>query len=184
MNETLKQILSKNSFYKEALSLVKRNSESKVYLVGSFVYRTLIEGNADSLKEIDFIVKELNENVVLSNEWNTKINAFGHISFVKNEYKIDPIQLTKHINIVRKNLSPSIESYLASVPLNIQSIAYDVDEDKLIGTEGIKAIQNKIIKLNNKDHARYSCENFYHYSVEDMILKVANSFGFEYELDK
>jgi len=184
MNWNLKEILNKNEFYNEALSLIRQNSKNKIYLVGSFVYKSILYGNIDSQKEIDFVVNVLNEDISLINEWKIKINKFGHPSFIKQDYQIDPIQLTKHINIVRKNLSPTIESYLVSVPLNIQSIAYDLDENKLIGNEGIKAIQNKIIKLNNKDHARYSCEHFYGYSVNDMIMRVANSFGFDYELNK
>lgn len=182
MDWNIKEILENNSFYKEALSLIKCNSIGKIYLTGSFVFKTIIKETAESNKEIDFLCDELVSDLFLPNEWNVKINKFGHPSFVKEDYKIDPIQLTKHINIVRKNLPPTLDSYLISVPLNIQSIAYDIEENKIIGNIGIKAIQDKVIKFNNKDHAEYSCQNFHKYSVEDMIIKMANSIGFKYEL--
>ena len=183
MNFDMRQYLANDAFYQEAFPIVHANSTGKIYLVGSYIYKKITNGVNASVKDIDFVVDELITDIVLPEDWKLQKNIFGHPRFVKSQKKIDPIQLTKHIYIIRKGLAPTLENYLKAIPLNVQSIAYDIDEDRLIGEVGFDAIKKRTVKLNNPEHARYCCKYFHAFSINDMIIRVANSLEFNYGLD-
>lgn len=182
MNSILKKYLDGDSFYKEALSIVRANTDSKIYLAGGYIFRLLANGSNAEAKDIDFVIHKLKSDLTLFAGWELAKNTFGQPRFIKGHRKIDPIMLTKHVHIARKDIEPTIENYLLSVPLNIQSIVYDVDEEKLTGDIGLKAIAERKIRLNNYEHAKYSCENFHKIPVNELITRMADSLGFDFEL--
>ncbi|MFA4999674.1 MAG: hypothetical protein WC519_03045 [Parcubacteria group bacterium] len=64
--------LAANKFFLEALLIAKDNSSGRIWLIGSGVYKTLINilyGQSHIIKDWDFIVEKLNTNLFVDKGW-------------------------------------------------------------------------------------------------------------------
>ena len=104
-------------------------------------------------------------------------NRYGNPKFLGSKFSIDFVPLHNISSILRRKLAPSIENYLTGTPLNVQSIAYDVMKGRLAGNIGLKAIAEKIIRINNKEQAEIYALNK-GISLEEMLKRKAESLGF------
>lgn len=147
--------------FHEALDIIKSNSNGVAWLIGGFVYRSIIQDlyGVPMSKDVDldFII-EKPAPIKLPAEWKIENNSYGNPKLIGPAYEIDYIPLANIHSIIRRELPPTIENFLSGTPLNIQSIAFDVINNKVIGDIGIQAIQTKIIAINNFEQAQYRAD--------------------------
>ncbi len=86
--------------------------------------------------------------------WQFKINIYNGYKFYKEPLKVDLWSLKNTNSIIRRKLEPNIENYLTGVPLTIQSIAYDLLEEKVIGNIGLRSLENREISINDFDEIK------------------------------
>jgi len=164
----------------EALDIVKKNSSGGVWLIGGFVYRTIASQLYKSLKpevDLDFIVENPVSDFNLPTDWRVDTNHFGNPKLVNGKKQIDYVPLRNIYSILKRQVKPTIENYLTGVPLTIQSIAYDVYENKVIGEIGINALQRRVVEINDLFFAEYAAQKK-DLSVQEMIQEKAKSLGF------
>lgn len=172
-----------NPVFVEVLELVKQNSKGKIWLMGGFLYRNLaaaLYGGETYTKDIDFLVEEREDFIKKVSGWNLKINRYGAQNYFREgnfTSFTDLRKVARHYGVVKSTALKFIEE----TPLDIQSIAYDLDENKLIGEKGIKALKNKMIKVNNKEQAEFYAKRK-EKELKDIIIRKATQMNFGYEL--
>ncbi|MBI2666720.1 hypothetical protein HYX13_03855 [Candidatus Woesearchaeota archaeon] len=184
LTAVLQQGLEKDSGYDEALEIARTNSSGKLWLVGGAVYRMIVAElyqTPQKISDYDFLTEEIPRPIFLPEGWNLSATIFGNPSFHAPGFELDlfPLSKSMHWDDLGKALSAEeqVESYFRRVPLNIQAIAYDVDDKKLMGEEGIKAITEKTVKVN-------CLKNLQEYlpkkgiSLEEYISSKAEGLGF------
>ena len=98
-----------------------------------------------------------------------------------NGRQIDIVPLTEINSVILRGLAPTIENYLTGVPLTIQSLAYNIDTKELIGDVGIKALQTKIVAINDLKQLQIAARKR-NQTPEEYISIKAKSLGFTYKL--
>lgn len=174
----LKSIQDKKQF-DDAMKIVRDNSKGDIWLIGGFVYRSIVSqlyGIPKLQVDYDFIVETTNE-IRLPNNWELKYNRYGNPKFSNNTYNIDLVSLKNVHSIIRRGIEPTIENYLSGTPLTIQSIAYDCINKKVVGDIGIKAIQDKVVGINDFEQAIYYASKK-EVSLKELIINKAESLGF------
>ncbi|MBI2035101.1 MAG: hypothetical protein HYT12_00255 [Candidatus Liptonbacteria bacterium] len=178
LSRLFKERLSKNARYAEALDLVRKNSEGKIWLMGGTVYKGLINilyGFDYTSKDFDFIVeKEITP--FKYNGWDLRGSRFGSPKFIKNDLIVDFVSINNIYAIKTRNLPGIIENYLKTVPLSIHSVVFDIQDEKLIGDIGINSILSKTIFIQNKEHYEI-CRLMY--ADKHDLEKNAQLFGFK-----
>lgn len=178
LGNLLRKHLSENKIYLEALGIVKKNSIGKVWLIGSGVYKKLLNllyGSGYEIKDWDFIVTKITTSLKLENGWTAGESKHGNPKLKKGDFVIDLISLDNIHSIKERSLEPKIANYLSGAPLSIQSIAFDVDEKELLGELGIQSILAKTVAINNKEEYDYAASIYGDlYSVK----RYANILGF------
>src|SRR3990167_4093868 len=142
----------------EALEIVKRNSSGKIWLIGGFVYRTItsqLYGLPKPEVDLDFVVENSVLEFDLPDGWIVNINRYGNPKLVNGKKKIDYVPLRNIHSIIQRKIEPTIENFLTGVPLTVQSVVYDVNENRVIGEIGINALQRKVVEANNVSFAEY-----------------------------
>lgn len=91
--------------------------------------------------------------------------------------QVDYIPLRSIYSISLRQIEPTIEHYLTGVPLTIQSIAYDVDENRIIGEIGIDALQRRLVKVNDLSFAKYYSKKK-NKPLQEIIREKADALGF------
>ncbi|MFH1311583.1 MAG: hypothetical protein ABIH65_04225 [Nanoarchaeota archaeon] len=155
-----------NSDIDKYIDLVRKNSKGKIWLIGGFVYKNIvgiIKEKKQIVNDLDFLVENPSDIMNIPEKyWKMGITSYGNPFFIYSEKRekisIDLNYISSFHSIVSRNLPPIIESFLSGTPLTIQSIAYDLDECKIIGETGISAITKKLIEINNIEEARYETE--------------------------
>jgi|GEM_PF-961417 len=187
--------LGRSSFAKESLAIIgDLCPQGKIFLVGSMVYRPIIEHlysipmKQDS--DIDFLVEMYPEKPEKSNMllgWDVGFTHLENYKFTRGEQRIDcmPLDGNLHNDDMKEFslLSPhqKILSYLKQVPLSIQSIAYDLETKKLYGDVSIHSIHFKKIYVNCEESAT-SYRAMYDMTLAEYIDKKYGDLGFEYML--
>lgn len=176
--------LKKSKDYLEALALVRANSTGKIYLIGSSIFKTLtkdIYGIETSDNDFDFIVEGIKNEWDLPKGWTVSKNRFGNPKLVFNEKQIDIVPINNIQAIESRGAPRTIESFLKFVPLNIQAFAFDIGSEKILGSEGIKALEEKVVRVNDKEYAKIASNKKGFKSVKDFIDKKAKELGFKSE---
>jgi len=146
--------------FDEALSIVRMNSLGNVWLIGGSVYRTIasqLYGIQKPDVDFDFIIEKPTsvKDFNLPEKWTVSANRFGNPKLIGPTQNIDFVPLKNIYSIKHRNLESSIDVYLTGVPLTIQSIAYDVTKNKVIGNIGMLALRNKVVEVNDLYYAQY-----------------------------
>ncbi len=191
------EFLKKDPKFEEFYDIVKKRSEGKIWVIGSYVYKNIIKelyGKGSVLEsdkvDVDFVVENpLSERGGFKEPegWDVRFTLYPSIFFereVNNEkQRIDLNYLKTFINIYERGLKPNISNLLNISPFNIQSIAYDCDNKILIGGSGKKenigfnAIRNKIVDLNDYTEAKRQGEKK-GLSLEEYVKEKADELGF------
>lgn len=165
---------------KEAISLVRKNSTGKMWLIGSAVYGSIIRemyGTELPVKDFDFIVENIKTPFETEEGVHIETNNYGNIKIKSHLTKIDVVPLSNIHSINRKGLPPTIEHYLLGTPFTVQSIAFDIDTQRIIGEKSFQAIQDKKVEVNDRDEAVYYAK-IIHVTLEDCITDLAEKLNF------
>lgn len=183
MKDKFREIIKfylKDPVFIEVFNLVKINSEGKVYLMGGFLYKNIANYLYGEKKvynyDIDFFVDKRNNEILPVKGWKIEKNSYGHENYIRENNRMSFTEIGKSIR-VSKIKPETVESFIRETPLNIQSIAYDLEGDKIIGEEGINAIINKKICINNLGQASFYAERKGK-TLEQIIEEKAREVGF------
>lgn len=152
----LKEMVRSNP-YREVLSGVIAASRGAVYLIGGFVYRSISEcmyGTPRSVQhDMDFCIDGTVNAAMLRRCFSSVVRHSRYDAFriVHRGIKADVFELRNFVDVVKHNLPASIHTYLKSVPLSVQSIAYDTRSCRIIGDEGMSSILKAEVSVNNPD---------------------------------
>lgn len=165
--------------FKEASNIVLTNSSGNVWLIGGYVYRTLAHLLYESERppvDVDFIVENPRDNFTLPHGWKLSKNRYGNPKFV-GQFEIDYAPLATIHSVSRRGLEPTFENYLSGTPLTIQSIGYNLKDQRVIGDIGLHALQTKTIGVNDKEQAKiYEAKKGI--PIEEIIKRKSESLGF------
>lgn len=166
--------------FPEALEIVKKNSSGKIWLIGGFVYKTIasqLYGLPKPKVDLDFVVEYPVTDFNLPSGWRADKNRFGNPKLMKGKKQIDYVPLGNIYSIIQRQIEPTIENFLTGVPLTIQSVAYDVNKNRVIGEIGIDALQRKVVEVNDLHFAEYAAKKK-NKSLQSMIQEKADDLGF------
>jgi hypothetical protein len=168
-----------NPTFQEILNLVRQNSKGKIWVIGGFVYRNLVAalyGGEIYDYDIDFIVDEKNEVLKEVLGWRIEFNSYGNPNYVCDSNKMSFTDIHKAIRVLGMP-SPTIDDFLKGTPLNVQSIAYDIIENKMIGEIGKAAIARRELAVNDFAQANFYA-NRKKKKLEEILREKANELGF------
>ena len=166
--------------FNEALEIVRRNSQGRIWLIGGFVYRTLAHALYRTPRppvDLDFIVEVPSSDFILPPGWSKKENRFGNPKLVNGNKEIDFVPLDSIHSISSRGLKPTIANYLSGVPLTVQSICFDMSTNSIVGDVGISALKKMEVAINNLEFAEYAAKKK-GLALRAMIEKKAVSLGF------
>ena len=155
----------RETILEEILKIGTGNSQGPLWIAGGGVYRPPIgeesgvkratDSEGKEIIDVDIVVSQLSQKPYSPkvhgwSEWRTR---FGNTSFRKNGYNVVIMDLSSFPTLAARNLKPTIENFLTTTPLNIQSIAVPIGDDpyetRLIGDIGILAIYKREVKIND-----------------------------------
>lgn len=158
LSKLYSDFLKENKEFKDVLRIVSLNNKGKTWLIGGFVFRNLANiiysSTTKHESDIDVLISDFPKKFCTIKGWSIKKNRFGNPKFIKGHRTIDLVPIKNVSQIVRMQLKPSINNYLKYVPFNIQSIAYDLNNKKLLGKIGKDALLRKKIAVNNMEQAK------------------------------
>ncbi|MFP4523810.1 MAG: hypothetical protein ACLFO2_00645 [Candidatus Woesearchaeota archaeon] len=165
--------------FRHAYNVARQNS-LKAYLVGDFLVRNIahvLYGTSRPEHDVDLLVEGMDENLKLPPGWKEGQNRFGNPKIISATTVADIIPLENVDFIKRKGLEPSLDAYLTGVPLTIQSLAYDVENDELRGNVGLKALKERKVAVNNHYFADLTARKYGRF-IEDYVQEQAQRLGF------
>ncbi len=191
LSKVYEGLAEKDESFQYALKLVRANTNGgNIWVIGSQVYKNLINHYwglppnhyNKSLKDYDFLIESPQEEIRLPFFWRKTINNFGNPKFhqIFGRMKIDFVPLDKVHSVNERRVSPSIENYLAGVPLNIHSIVYDTKNQTIEGEVGIQSLEQKIVRVNNLQMAEDTARR-YNITINELIKKIAEKLSFQPE---
>ncbi len=174
--------------WKDIIQFGKRNSEGRLWVYGSFVYRSIIEevygiDKKKNFVDIDLVADNLTSIPYVPRGWAHRRTFFSTPYIIKRGHKASLDSLKNYRQLVERNLSPTIENLLRVAPFNVQSIAWEftgneekIHEGKIMGEEGVLAIYNREIRLNNKKEAQLEAriKNLF---LDEFMKQKANELG-------
>jgi len=167
--------------FKEAVEIIKNNSEGRAWLIGGFVCRSIIQElygvPMSEDVDLDFIVEKA-VPINVPDGWKIEQNSYGNPKLIGPTYEIDYIPLSNLHSIIRRNLEPTIENFLTGTPLNVQSIAFDITNNKVVGDIGIKSIKERVIAINDLEQAKHRAEKK-GVNPNDLVTDIAEQFNFK-----
>jgi len=170
--------------FREALGIVGANSRGRIWLIGGFLYKTLIKkmyGTDVPSKDFDFIVERTREKLELPEGWKSRTNRFGNPELSSEDNMVDLIPLDNLLYLRKKNIEPSIDNLLASVNFSVFALAFDLKEEKIIDGGGVSALEEKVVRVHNLEAAKLSSE-IYSTPINDMLRLRAEELRFTAEL--
>lgn len=179
MKSVLKFALKNTRTYTETLEIVQKNAVGSVWLVGGAVSRLILQrmdGKRQEKFDFDFVCDKLATPLTVPTGWSVSHNKFDNPTFSKGQIEIDIWPINTHTFIQRNKLSPTINNYLKGVPFTVQSIAYNVKTEELMGKNGINAIKNRKVGVNNITTARILAQNK-GTTIDEVMKKKASSIG-------
>ena len=170
--------------FRDAVNIVSMNSRGRVWVIGGFLYKTLIRavhGTEVASKDFDFVVERARERLKLPDGWTSRTNRFGNPELSAAENQVDLVPLDNILYLRKMNLAPSIRNYLASVNFDIFALAFDLRDEAIVDGGGVSALERKVLRVHNLVMAEISAE-IYGKSVNEMISSRAREIGFDAEL--
>jgi hypothetical protein len=168
-----------NPTFIETLNLVRKNSSGKFWIIGGFLYKNLARSlyGGDAYEEdIDFIVEQRKEKIKDIPGWQIYVNNYGVENYQRTGNKMSFTDIRKAIRVSGLK-NPTIDEFIQETPLNIQSIAYDMEENMIIGHKGIQALESRIININNQGQADFYAQRKGK-KIEEIISDKARELGF------
>jgi len=162
----------------EIVPAVEKLSTGRRWLIGGRVYRTIAaELYGTPMKESDFDFLVENSRCAVVPGWAIERNRHNGVKLRRGKDSIDIMSLQTYEPFDVLDVPRTIESFLDCVPFTIQSIAYDLQERKIIGDVGIAALMNQKVEVHNAKIAERYAES-YHTTIEKRRKKIATSLYF------
>jgi len=144
-----------NPDFHEVVEIIRSNTTGNVWLIGGFVFRSIVRawyGKEGAKADFDFLVENPASTIVFPNSWEKNTNSYGNPKFVRRDgLEVDFVPLH---TVRRQGLPATIESFLKGTPLTVQSIMYNVERQQIEGPIGIRALHDKIVRVNDLEEAR------------------------------
>lgn len=175
--------------YQPIQKIVMDNSKrGGVWLIGGYVYRNLIKlvygtNGHKQPKDYDFLVEEPKKEMILPFGWIRKKTMFGSPKFFRiwDFTRVDVVPLANvHVFHGEKNKS-DINTYLNGVPLNVQSIAYNLRTGRIEGNAGLESIEKRSVSIMSREKLEEAVRMRKDMTVEKYIQESADSLGFNIE---
>lgn len=187
LSKLSRKFLRGNRQFDEAYEIARRNSMGDVWVIGGYLYRNLakeIYGEASVfppvITDIDFLFERQIRDFYMPVGWELKFTDYGNPYFARGNERIDLNNLSTFSSILMRNLSPTLVHFLTGTPLNIQSIAYDCGERRVIARRAsINALNCRVLRINNHETARDEARKR-GISIEEMLKTKADELGFRY----
>lgn len=180
LSEVFIEAISRCSDFEEGVRVVRGVTSGGLWLIGGTVYRTLasaLYGAQDPKVDLDFVADRLVKGVEAEQGWAKTSNKYGHPRLVKGKKNIDYASLGSLYQIRSRRLEPTIENYLSGVPLTVQSVVFDVINQRLVGEIGIKAIYERTVAINRL-HSAKRLARFKRKTLKEIISKKSEELGF------
>jgi hypothetical protein len=180
------RFINQDEDYQKIEKIALNNArEGGIWLIGGYVYKNLIKiihgtNGHKQPKDYDFLVEQPNEKIKLPFGWRFRKNIFGSPKFINflNFGSIDFVPLGNYC-LEHGNKEKSLDSYLTSVPLNVQSIAYDLIKHKFEGAIGLNAVKERKLSVNNPQSLIDYIARRKHTAVEKYLVKTAKALNFD-----
>lgn len=156
------------------------DKSSKSWIIGGFVYRNIIATlyrTKSHIKDLDIIVDTELDPSYFDGIWKKDTTSYGNLRLTHGETQVDIIPLNNINSIKRRGINPTIENFLTGTPLTVQSIVFDIEKEKILGTIGAQAIKTKTVGINNHEQSIISAEHE-HKTLVDFIQKKASELHF------
>jgi hypothetical protein len=166
--------------YREAYDIVRANSSGRIWLIGGFVYRTLASQLYDTPRpeiDLDFLVENPTSRLSPPRGWEVAWNRFGNPKLLRGKDRIDIVPLDSVYSIRLRGLEPTVENFLTGAPLNVQSIAFDIEADRVVGDVGLGALRERTVAVNDLCFAEYAAKKK-GLPLHEMIRKKADELRF------
>lgn len=184
-SEVFRDKLSRKENYDGVLRIAERNSEGKLWIIGGFVYRSIVEGvyrqktkRVGGIIDIDFVAEKLSRDPYVPRGWKQKRTDFSNPSFVRKNHRVDLNDLVNFRTPATETYKPTIENLLKRSPLTVQSIAWDCEGEIIVGDVGIISIDTKKVGVNNIIEAKYEAKRK-EFTLEDFVKFKAEQLGFD-----
>lgn len=188
-------------YYPQVLQMLVSNTYGKIWMIGGSVTRTILDciRNPNSMpkfdywnlyslgkfpfRDLDFIVEEICSDFSILPGWEVKVNTFGGIKLLRKSpfngqvITIDIWELRNHEPCRRNGIPCTIENVLRSAPLSVQSIAFDLQEGKLLGEVGINSICTGTVMINHERETENYCR-IYKTTLQEFLEKKALEYDF------
>lgn len=181
MEKALIRELEKNKEYVEVVNIVRKNTQGRIWLMGGAVSMNIIKslyGYSQPQHDFDFLVKKLKENIIVPTYWKITRNRFNNPKLIKGSIEVDIVPLETVESILERKLKPTITNFLTGTPLDIQSLVFDIDKKELIGDLGIKALQRKEVRINNKKRFSAKAQRK-GLTPQELLHQITKSLGFK-----
>jgi hypothetical protein len=174
----MQEVVQKLAIPEEISSLLQKIGTHRVWLIGGMVYRTMaavLYGSSMPDVDYDFLVDTDVSKV--PDGWQMRRNRYGNPKFTKSDLEVDIVPLHTVHSILMRGLEPTIENYLSGTPLTVQSIAYALNEQKILGSVGMQAVLSRTVAVNNTEQLIY-CAQKIGLSARELLEQKAQSMGF------
>ncbi len=139
--------------FKEIIEIINQVADGDIFLVGGFIYRTLISNiyQRDAGKsDLDFVViGKIKEKELSRFEEHSKHNKYEGFRVSHRGLNIDICEMKSQYHIKKHNLQPTLKNYFDCVPLTIQAIAFDIKNNVILEQNAFDAIIRQEVIINN-----------------------------------
>jgi hypothetical protein len=173
----LASLLANDMRYQVALNLIHRISEGRIWLIGSAIYKNLLNlkhGSNLSIDDYDFIVEKMKKPLPELTGWEISENTFGNIRLKKDGITIDPVPLNNILMLREWGWQGNLKNFMKSTGFSVQTIAYNIKNKKLITKRAVKDISKGIIRINNMRNYEWSVAR---YGEKVSLTSMANKLG-------
>lgn len=162
------------------LEAIREVYGGKLWIVGGFISSIAIpllyNYKVSHHTDLDILLAEsIDYNKIdMPKEWIKEKTFFGSPRFKKDNDQVDIWCLTEIETIKKRRLKPILDSYLKTVPLTSQAIAYDIKERKIYGDIGLKSLETRTVEANDIEELHNASWR----SAEDYLIKKAEKLKF------
>ena len=168
--------------WKNALDLIRNNSEGECYLFGGAVYRSLNHlvhrVSYEELKDYDFLVENRNVDLDASSRWRIEYNRFGNPKFVSKGKNVDMVPFGEIVVIRERGLEPCLDNFLVTSPYNLAAMVLDLSSGEVIGSDGLKSLEEKSLSVLDRDSLEMMAKMYNSEPMKILDAK-AKELGFE-----
>ncbi len=163
-----------------AFEALRTTYQGKFWVVGGFITSIaipLLHGySVNHHTDLDLLLAEEvdYDQIPTMDGWERTESFFGSLRFKKGEDQVDIWSLSDVVVFQERGLDQTIENYLETVPLTTQSLVYDPEEKKLLGPMGLKALETRTVRINDRREILGASWR----TVEDYIKNKAGNIGF------